>query len=191
MPRTTPPPPPDANGNALVVWESFGADGSGNGVYGRRFGPTGAAVGGEFRINTYTMFGQDDPAVAADGAGNFVVVWESAGQDGTTISIFGQRLDGAGLPIGTEFQVNAPSNGNQFKPAVAAGAAGFVVVWHEADRDGSGTAVVGQRFDSTGAKAGTELILNGYTTSNQDTADVTMADDGELRRRMGKPGAGR
>jgi hypothetical protein len=34
------------------------------------------------------------PAVAADGAGNFVVVWESYTQDGSSDGIFGaQRLE--------------------------------------------------------------------------------------------------
>jgi hypothetical protein len=32
-------------------------------------------VGGEFQVNTYTPGHQYEPAVATDGAGNFVVVW--------------------------------------------------------------------------------------------------------------------
>src|SRR5262245_37811447 len=37
--------------------------------------------GPEFQVNTYTANGQSLPAVAADGNGNFVVVWQSSGQD--------------------------------------------------------------------------------------------------------------
>jgi uncharacterized membrane protein len=36
-----------------------------------------AVWGAEFQVNTYTTDHQTSPAVAADAAGNFVVVWES------------------------------------------------------------------------------------------------------------------
>ncbi|TFH22401.1 MAG: hypothetical protein E4H03_08480 [Myxococcales bacterium] len=171
----------DSGGNSLVVWESFGQDGNVNGVFGRRYSAAGAPLGAEFQINTYTTFGQDDPDVAVDGSGNFIVVWKSAGQDGPTISIFGQRLDPSGLALGTEFQVNVSSPGNQFAPAVSASDNGsFAVVWHEGGRDGADSAVIGQRFSASGTKVGTEFIVNEYTTSNQDTADVAMADDGSF-----------
>jgi hypothetical protein len=32
-----------------------------------------------------------DPSVAADDAGDFVVVWTSSGQDGSNYGVFGQR----------------------------------------------------------------------------------------------------
>ena len=35
-------------------------------------------VGPEFRVNTYTTSSQRSPSAAADAAGNFIVVWESA-----------------------------------------------------------------------------------------------------------------
>jgi hypothetical protein len=48
--------------------------------------------GGEIRVNTYTTGKQVNPAVAALAAGEFVVVWQSGGQDGSSYGIFGQRL---------------------------------------------------------------------------------------------------
>ncbi len=38
--------------------------------------------GPEFQVNTYTTGDQESPDVAMDGAGNFIVVWQSYGQDG-------------------------------------------------------------------------------------------------------------
>lgn len=35
---------------------------------------------------------QEFPAIAANPAGNFVIVWESIGQDGQDTGIFGQRF---------------------------------------------------------------------------------------------------
>ena len=54
-------------------------------------------VGSEFQANTYTTSSQSRAAVAANSAGDFVVVWQSYGQDGSTDGISGQRYDSAGL----------------------------------------------------------------------------------------------
>ena len=45
--------------------------------------PSGAPLGDEFQVNAFTSSRQSQPSVAADAAGNFVVVRESEGQDGS------------------------------------------------------------------------------------------------------------
>ena len=74
-------------------------------VVGAVHGP----VGSEFQVNTYTTSGQQYPAVAADGAGNFVMVWESFGQDGEFGGIFGQRYDTTGAPFPGRVPVSGAS----------------------------------------------------------------------------------
>src|SRR6185295_1852088 len=93
----------DGNGDFVVVWASYAPDTRKTDVFGQRFSASGAPRGGEFQINTYTTSYQDAPAVAADANGNFVVVWESQGQDGNAFGIVGRRFDAAGVPQGTEF----------------------------------------------------------------------------------------
>jgi hypothetical protein len=44
-------------------------------------------------VNMYTTGRQDYASIAASPAGNFVVVWASAGQDGSSYGVFGQRYD--------------------------------------------------------------------------------------------------
>jgi hypothetical protein len=125
----------------------------------------------EFQVNTYTTSVQEEPRVAIDGAGNFVVVWESYAQDGSGEGIVGRRFDSSGVPLGAEFQVNTVTTGDQFTAAVAATATGsFVVVWTGADADGSG--IRGRRYDSTGAPVGGEFQVNSYTTNTQSGASV-------------------
>src|SRR5262249_8672761 len=64
-------------------------------------------VGPEFHVNTFTTNIQSLPAIAADAAGNFVVVWQSRGQEpgggyyGDAGGIFGQRFDSAGAARGS------------------------------------------------------------------------------------------
>jgi hypothetical protein len=50
----------------------------------------GEPLGPEFRVNTYKN-AQRFPAVASDSSGNFVVLWQSYGQDGSGYGVFGQR----------------------------------------------------------------------------------------------------
>ena len=79
----------------------------------RVWGQAGFA-GGEFQVNTYTYDLQRDAAVASDGAGNFVVVWEGGySQDGSGRGVFGQRFDATGTPLGSEFQANTFSTNDQ------------------------------------------------------------------------------
>src|SRR5688500_15253514 len=63
-------------------------------------------IGPEFRANTYTAGDQSGGAVATDAAGNSVVVWGSALQDGSGTGVYAQRFDAAGAPVGGEFRVN-------------------------------------------------------------------------------------
>ena len=151
-----------ASGEYVVVWQhglGLGAD-----VFGQRFDATGSPVGSEFAVNTFTTDRQILPAVAVDGTGKFVVVWEGQDdRDGHQHGIFARRYDSAGVPLG-EFQVNVYTTGNQVFPRVAAGPAGFVVVWASADQDGSSYGIFGRRYDGAGAALGGEFQVNTYTT---------------------------
>jgi hypothetical protein len=129
-----------------VVWHSLQQDGSLTGVFGQRYASSGAPLGAEFRVNTFTTSYQQLPDVVTDAAGNFVVAWASY-QDGSTYGIFGQRYDSAGAPLGTEFRVNTFTANGQTRPAVAADPLGnFVVTWDSQLQDGLGLGVFGQRY---------------------------------------------
>src|SRR5262245_53676058 len=74
----------DATGGFVVVWSGNGADGSGSGIVCRVFDASGAAVTGEFVVNTSateTAGDQTSPVVSVDGSGNFVVSWQGSGND--------------------------------------------------------------------------------------------------------------
>ena len=50
----------------------------------------------DFPVNTYTDDDQMWPDLAMSDDGNFVVVWESSGQDGSFRGTYGQRYNAAG-----------------------------------------------------------------------------------------------
>ncbi len=165
------------SGNFVVVWRSYGQDGSGAGVFGQRFDAAGVPQGPEFQANTFTLIQQYYPAVAMEGSGNFVVVWQSYTQDGDSGGIFGQRFDSAGAPLGGEFQVNLFTLNSQQDPAVGMDAAGnFTVVWESLAQDGSSYGVFGRRFSASGTPQGGEFQVNTSTTFQQKDPEVAVAD---------------
>jgi len=88
----------DSLGNFVVVWRSdgsYGDDVGSDSIQGQFYDASGAPVGGQFQVNTYTTGDPNRPAVAVDAQGNFVVVWASPGSYGTdmsNLSIQGQRF---------------------------------------------------------------------------------------------------
>ena len=136
--------------------------------------------GAEFQVNTHTTYDQKNAAIAMDEAGNFVVVWSSYLQDGSSNGVFSRLFDPNCGQLGEEFQVNGTSSGNQAEPAVAMdAAAGFVVAWQgpgltEDDRED----IFARRFDPNGAPAGEEFLVNSYTAGQQLLPSTAMNDDG-------------
>jgi hypothetical protein len=164
---------------SVVVWDS--PDGGVQGIFGQRLNTSGAPVGGEFPVNTYTSMTQQRARVAAAPDGRFVVVWESQSQDGNGLSVFGRRYDGSGSPLSGEFQVNTYTTSNQAYPAVSMASDGsFVVLWASAFQDGSQLGVFGQRFDPNGVREGSEFRVNTWTTNNQSQPSVASASDGSF-----------
>ena len=142
-------------------------------------------VGVEIQVNSYITGRQERASAAMDDDGDFVVVWESLDQDGNLDGVFAQRFDATGARKGIEFQVNAyttgpgPTNGIQDQPGVAMDADGdFVVVWRSFSQDGNSDGVFARRYDSAGATIGADFQVNSFTTGQQRSPAVAMADDG-------------
>ena len=163
------------NGNAVVTWASQNQDGSGWGVYARRYDATGAALGGEFQVNTTTAGDQLDPNVAVDLDGNFTIAWTSA--DGSGTGIFAQRYNLLGAPIGGEFQVNVTTSGDQTAPSIAMDGLGDVLVsWTSVGQDGSGTAIYARSYVTT-----LPASLAIAQTTTFVTESTPFLDSGEFR----------
>src|SRR5947207_8624885 len=79
----------DSTGAFLVAWQQSG--GPSDEVFARRFTSAGAAIGTEFRVNTFTTNNQIRPAIAASPGGRFVIAWQSRGQDGSGYGVFARR----------------------------------------------------------------------------------------------------
>lgn len=180
----------DADGDFIVVWQSLGQDGSGQGVYGQRFDAAGAAQGAEFGVNDYTSGSQRDASVAMDQDGNFVVVWESNGADGDLNGVRAKRYAADGTELGDgeadgvadeEFGVNTTVAGTQDNPVVSRRPTGeFIVAWSGPDA-AVGTDIFARRFDSAGGPIdAAEFTVNASTVNSQSSPAIAVDADGHF-----------
>ena len=110
-------------------------------------------AGEEWTVNSWTFGRQTAPDVSMAANGDFIVVWQDGslelgldGQDGSDGGIRARRFDSWGSGIGSEFQVNISTVGNQFLPFVRHDASGNVLmIWGDVVANQS----VGRSFDSS------------------------------------------
>ncbi len=91
----------------VIAWQSLGQDGSNFGIYAKRFNASGVELGSEFprQYNNYGIV-EVNPSVAMDMDGDFVVTWQSSGQDTSLYGIYGNVSNSAGTPLVAKFRVN-------------------------------------------------------------------------------------
>jgi len=170
----------DSNGDFVITWTSFGQDGSSYGIFAQRYDSSGNPVGSEFQVNTYKTDIQDAPSVAMDGSGNFIITWQSEGQDGSSYGVYAQRYDSTGNTVGIEFQVNTYTSGYQSTPSAAMDTTGNCVITWTSEQDGSSYGIFAQRYDSTGNTAGSEFQVNSYTNGLQMNPSASVDDSGNF-----------
>ena len=158
------------NGDIVVVWSSFGQDGSLQGIYGQRFNPSGAKLGGEFQINQFGLNNQRTPAVAALADGRFVVAWVSELQRAlNSVDIYARVFDASGLPVGNEFPVNTTLAYICANPQVVGSpGGGFAVAWSQ--REGATGNSFSSQFTVAGANIASDNSWDVYVRTYNSTS---------------------
>ncbi len=138
----------DGDGKIIVVWQSEEQDGDQSGIFGQRYHANGNPQGNNFPVNTFTTHSQISPAVHANANGQFTVVWQGWGQDGSGFGVFGQLFSASGTAVGDEFQVNTSTSYNQRYPGVSMdGEGNAIIVWDSVQGDGGFSyGILGQRY---------------------------------------------
>jgi len=175
-----------ANGGSVITWTDTDSSGDGTGyaIHAQIYDGAGAKVGGQFLVNTVTNSIQAESSVTTLSSGNFVVTWSTSGPSGNENDISAQIFSASGEKIGGEFTVNSTTVANQYTSEVAAlTGGGFAVSWVDPSMTGgdtAGSAIRMQVFDATGAKVGTEQLVNTSTTGNQDALSIAGLADGSF-----------
>ncbi|WP_135078546.1 Ig-like domain-containing protein [Terasakiella sp. SH-1] len=164
-----------ADGGFVVSWDSYGQDGSENGIYAQRYDGNGNPVSGEFHVSHETSWDQRQNAITSFENGNFLVVWNDS-SDGYITS---QLYDANSSPIGGETHITNAGGDLGLPQVTTLGDGGYAVVWQDAgNRDGSTVGIFGQAFDASGHKKGSEFQVNSYTSSVQHLASISNLKDG-------------
>jgi type IX secretion system substrate protein len=133
----------------------------------------------EFQLNSYSLGWERKPEVSVLSNRNFIACWYTTDSLTGESVIYGQLFSPNGTKLNTEFRLNTYSGVDSFTPLgnSVLPDSGFVVSWTNNFRDGSGTCIVAQIFNSNGQKKGDEFIVNTYTMGNQNYPDVTYINN--------------
>lgn len=152
----------------LVIWGD-GRQGQGE-IFASYRTAAGAPLGPNRKVSVDPVVGgsyQGVPAAAAGPGGRTLAVWLDGREGGTvfgaTFDVYGQWLDAAGAPMGSNFKINGTAGPTQCAtPTVTADSTrGWLVAWidrRNAPADPGD--VMAQRFDLSGAAVGGNFRVN-------------------------------
>jgi hypothetical protein len=185
-----------ANHRYLVLWSQ------GEYFYGRLVGPYGNLIGDPFPVAGGDGLSRQDPSVAfkppargagqaaeaaphpagGEAAGEYLVVYERDDGTGSSLDLYGQRLDLQGAPIGGEILIYGdPDAVVQSGPAVVYSpeAGRYYVIWNEDRGDGNEQDLYARWLNPDGSPASAALPVSRHP-GNQ--ADTSLAYDWEAQR---------
>lgn len=177
----------DVAGNFVVAWQSQRQDGSGAGIYARRYDASAKtwADANDVAVNATTLGDQVAPTVAMDGAGNFTVVWQGPDAEGT--GIFRRRFAATGVAREGDTQVNVVSSYDQTTPTIGMNTIGeSVIAWvsnHNVAVDAldSEKSIFARWYAANGNAIGEkEFLANSYTKDAQESPAVGIAANGNF-----------
>ena len=160
-------------GGYILTWQDGRNDGWIGDIFAQRLDTAGTPLDDNFQVNTDAVGAhQRDPAVAAAADGGCVIAWSDnrAGVWDT----FAQRINGEGIPLGDNFQVNDNQEPtHETFPAVALTAdGGFLISW--TDRREGTTAIYARCFDAGGQSLGASFRLTSADGGCQSAGAVTI-----------------
>ena len=155
------------NGNLLSIWSDTRTTSglaTSTDILGRITSPSGAALSGEFVVNTATVGQQFGTDLTALGDGRAVAIWATGSVSLSGIQatgIKGRFVSAAGAATGAEFAIDEIAPGRSYETktldVLSLGSGGFVAVWEE--DSGAVEEIHFQRFSAAGTKAGPETIV--------------------------------
>lgn len=176
-------------------YDLYQTDASGNPISGQGFSKTltftvvsevsaDLNFGGDLSVNTYTNNDQNHAAVATLSDGNFVTVWQSAGQNGKNLTpsvnhgIYGQIYSSTGAKVGGEFVISSGGSAvDEITPAVTPLNNGrFAVAYCTAGADYD----VAFRIVEANGTVGAQHIANTTTAENQYNPFMATLTDGSF-----------
>ena len=159
-------------GNSVVVWSTSDMGGH---VYGQRYNSSGAAVGGQFQVDSNSSGNDAKAAVAIDAAGDFVVAW-----NGDNDSIYFRLYNASGTAITGDSLVTSQTSGSSpCSIAMTANAAAFMVVWEGQNSQTDNDGIYEQQFTAAGLASGGSILINTTTQGSQQNPSIAVDAGGD------------
>ncbi len=171
----------NAAGDFVVAWED---DQDSNGSYqilARGFNASGSQRFADRTVNSVAEGQQRHPALAVDGSGNFVVVWEDDQDGNGSYQILARGFTASGATRIADFTVNTVASGQQLTPVIAMNPSGnFAVTWAD-DQDGNGSyQLLARGFTSSGAQRFGPVTVNAGANGQQIAPSISMDASGDF-----------
>ncbi len=167
----------DADGDAIVVWESRPIDASGGHrtIRAQQLDPNGALLGDEIWIDE-DGYDCRYPDVAMETDGSFVVVWL---QDRSNKTIRARLFDPTGAPLTDSFDVSTDDIASVTRPSLAIWTTGeFVVAWDGDPDRASQDDIHARCFDAKGLPHTEAFVVNEQRDGAQQWPRVAASDTG-------------
>lgn len=166
-----------ADGRSIIAWTDSAADGSGSGVYARRYLANGEPAGPVFALHTNTTGNQDQVRVAVQPNGVFAAVWRSdADESGPSFRLFNAE----GNPLGTQERPIQTSLFAAKEPAIAADGQGrYTVVWTAYSNATASFDIALQRISASGDLIGGVTRVNDFVSGTQGRPRVACGQAGQ------------
>jgi flagellin-like hook-associated protein FlgL len=169
-----------SDGGLIVAWQDSSLDGSNEGVFAQKIDVLGNKIGTEFQLNDYSTDAQTTPFVQSLKSGGFIATWNSNGQDGSGLGIFGQRFDNSGNKVGDEFQINSYTNSDQKNPhrhpISELENGNLVMTWSSSEQDGDDYGVFVQIFDVGATNVDLTTTNVDLTTMSNSQSAISLVD---------------
>jgi PKD repeat protein len=170
----------DGQGNYIVAWEGPDPSTGSEGVFAQRFHADGTPNGGQIVVDSTFIGPQSTPSVAADAAGDFVIVWNGPGPGLNSNALWGEVYDNTGTAVTTNTFLDSFTAGKDSQPRVAMNAAGTsIVVTYTGTATGTAH-IYGQMFDGFLDTLRSSFVLNTTQTASQSESALAMDSTGNF-----------
>lgn len=176
------------SGRFAISWLSIGDS---NNIYAQSFSANGLAIGSTTQANNQALLNATEtnpyqkpqqPSIAMDNSGRFVVSWSSTGTESATV--FAQRFTNQNQALGSNFTVSDNEEPfNSFADVAMDSDGDFVVSWdgrpNNDNKYASNSNVYAKQYDKTGQLKSKTLKIS-EQQPHSDLTSVALDDDGDL-----------
>lgn len=160
---------PLQSGNFIAAWTDK-AVGSPADVRARIYAENGTPIGTEILVSGNGQ--KEGPTITQLANGRIIMVWNSWQEDGSAGGVYGQLMENDGTLVGTQFQVNQNTSGDEGRSFVLALPNGNFIALRMQDDHG----VYGRLYDENATPLTSEFLVTADETNQKERFSAVLYD---------------